>query len=119
MMIAMPTVTRSLRLLDLCSTGAMRAGSVSALCATADRKLSQAWSRYFFEDPVFRQCDGIRYHSAYNNEKAFVLFERAANGLSCPPGIVLSLMEPGLRSEIVRIALIHNMSIMTATPRTS
>jgi hypothetical protein len=112
MAIAMPTVTRSLKLLDLCGNGAMRAGSISALCATSDRKLSQTWARYFYEDPVFRQCDGICYHSAHNNERAFALFERAANGLDCPPGNVLSLLEPGLRPEIMRIALKHNMSMV-------
>ena len=112
MAIAMPTVTRPLHLLDLCGIGAMRAGSVSALCATADRALSQQWSRYFYEESIYQNCDGIHYHNAHNNEEAFVLYERAANGLACPPDQVLALTNPGLRAELLHIALEHSMALL-------
>lgn len=112
MNIAMPTVTRPLRLLDLCGAGAMRAGSISALCGTADRSLSQNWSRYFYEEAVYGNCDGLCYHSAHNNEKAFALYERAANGLSCAASQVLALTEPGLRPELLRIILDNNMLLL-------
>src|SRR5579862_7802755 len=97
--IAYPKVTRSLNLLDLCGNGAMRAGSVAALCGTADRQMSQVWARYFYEDPVFRACDGLRYHSAHNNESVVLLFERARNALRCPRSHVIAINDPLLRSE--------------------
>jgi hypothetical protein len=110
--IACPIVTRELHLLDLCHNGAMRAGSVAALCATADRQLSQAWSRYFYEDPAFRSCEGIRYYSAHNNEPAFALYERAENALDCPPSQVIALNDPLLRAEILSIAREHGMAVL-------
>jgi hypothetical protein len=90
----------------------MRAGSVSALCATADRSLSQAWSRYFYEEAVFQACDGLRYHSAHNNEVTLALYERAADGPDCPPDQVIALNDPLLRPELLRIALEHGMDVL-------
>lgn len=42
-------VIRPLKLLDLRGAGAMRSGSIAALAKVADRQLSQAWSRFFYE----------------------------------------------------------------------
>jgi hypothetical protein len=40
----------------------MKAGSVAALAKTADRELSQAWSRYFYEqEEIYGKIDGIIY----------------------------------------------------------
>lgn len=51
--------TRPLLLLELQGRGAMRAGhgSVAALASTADRHLSQDWSRYFHA--TYPQIDGL------------------------------------------------------------
>jgi hypothetical protein len=101
-------LTRSLTLLDLRGSGAMRAGSVAALAKTGDRNLSQAWSRYFYENPqIYRLIDGIRYCNAHNDEDAVALYERAENALSCNQ--VIRLDHPQLRPGILQVARDHNM----------
>ncbi len=56
--------TRPMQLLDLRGSGAMRAGSVAALSAIADRDLSQVWSRHFY---AFHAVDGLVYSNAPTN----------------------------------------------------
>ena len=110
--IAYPVLNRPLLLLDLCENGAMRAGSVSALCSIADRQLSQSWSRYFYEEAPFQNCDGIRYHSAHNNESAFALYERAESSLECPADQVIALSDPQLRPLLLTIAKEQGMIVI-------
>jgi hypothetical protein len=111
LLIAFPETMRTLRLLDLTGAGAMRAGSVASLCATADRNLSQVWSRYFYETAAFQPCDGLMYHSAHNNEHAIALYERAENALACPSSQVISIADPRLRPVLVKIATEHGMDL--------
>jgi hypothetical protein len=47
--VAIATLEQPLLLLDIRDQGAMAAGSVAALGSVADRLVSQAWSRYFYE----------------------------------------------------------------------
>ena len=107
--VANPRVVRPLNLLDLCGNGGMRAGAVGALASIADRSVSQAWARYFYEEAVFQRCDGIRYHNAHNAEPAVVLFERAKDALHCPPEQVIPLADPLLRTDLQFIALQQDM----------
>lgn len=75
--------TRQFQLLDLRGSGAMAAGSVAALAKVADRSVSQAWARYFYESPAaYGSIDGIHFLNAHNDEDAFVLFERAEGALT-------------------------------------
>src|SRR5262249_5005888 len=102
-------VTRDLFLLDLPGSGAMRAGSLAALAKVADRSLSQAWARHFYDLPdVYGKIDGIAYHNAHNDEDALVLFERAEGALICAPDRVLRLDDPLLRPALEDIALRNN-----------
>ncbi|HEX5414760.1 MAG TPA: RES family NAD+ phosphorylase [Chloroflexota bacterium] len=111
--VAKPEVTRDLDLLDLRREGAMRAGSVAALAKTADRSVSQAWARHFYEYPgIFGAIDGILYFNAHNDEEALVLFERAAGALACPATPVLRLDDPDLRTVIEEIAWRNNLVIL-------
>jgi hypothetical protein len=90
--VAPPTVTRELRLLDLRGRGAMRAGSVAALSQDADYRLSQSWSRYFYEHPdSYTSIDGILYANAHNSGDAVALYERAAGALKCDENFVMRL----------------------------
>jgi len=73
--------TRPLLLLELRGRGAMPAGSVAALASTADRHLSQDWSRYFHA--TYPQIDGVIYRSAHNEEAAVALYERAEQDVHC------------------------------------
>lgn len=108
--IAKPEVARDLWLLDLRGPGAMRAGSVAALAKVADRSLSQAWSRYFYENPtLIGTVDGIIWMNAHNDEDAVVFFERAEDALTCPPHMVVRLDDPALRHILEDIACINNL----------
>lgn len=105
-----PQVTRELKLLNLQGSGAMKAGSVAALSKVAERSLSQAWSRYFYEhQEIYTNVDGIIYYNAHNDEQAIVLYERAKNGLICSPEQVQPLGNPGLHSFIQKVALDNNL----------
>lgn len=85
-------LVRDLTLLDLRETGAMRAGSVAALAKTADRMLSQSWSRYFYEQTiVYGLIEGIRYFNTHNDEEAIALYERARDALICPNDQIMRL----------------------------
>lgn len=103
-------ITRPLKLLDIRGSGAMKAGSVSALAKTADRVLSQQWSRYFYEhEDIYSQLDGIIYYNAHNDEEAIALYERGQDGLACRQNQVISLGSPELRSAIQAAALANNL----------
>lgn len=111
--VAILELTRPLLLLDLRGSGAMRAGSVSALAKTADRQLSQAWSKYFYEnEQIYQKIDGIIYFNAHNDEEAIALYERAENSLSCNPNQVIRLDDIRLRSHVQRIALDNNLTFV-------
>ena len=99
--LALMELNRPLTVLDLRGPGAMRAGSVAALAKTADRTLSQAWSRYFYE--VYPQIDGIFYYNAHNDEPAVALYQRAADALKIVQ--VFPLNDNGLRPHIQSAAL--------------
>jgi len=112
-LVAGPHPTRPLQLLDLRGSGAMRAGSVAALAKTADRRLSQAWARHFY-DAVgdYGRIDGLLYANAHNDEPAVVLFERAADALACPDERIMRLDDPLLRPAVTAIALTHNLVVL-------
>jgi hypothetical protein len=103
-------LTRDLILLDLRANGAMRAGSVAALAKVADRYLSQAWSRYFYEQTdLYGQIDGISFLNAHNDEEAISLYERAQSALICPDDQILPLAHPSLRPAIQQAALDNHL----------
>ena len=108
--IARPTVTRDLLLLDLRGSNAMRSGTISAIAKVRGRPITQAWSRYFYENPaIYQEIDGLIYSNAHNDEDAIVLYERAESALECPPEQVRPLSNPFLRAALLEIALKHNL----------
>jgi RES domain len=103
-------ITRPLKLLDLRGAGAMKAGSVSALAKIADREISQAWSRYFYENEhIYTKIDGIIYANAHNDEDAIALYERGKDGLACDQAQILRLDSLRLRPAIQEAALQNNL----------
>jgi hypothetical protein len=96
---------RPITLLDLRGSGAMLAGSVAALSKIADRELSQAWSRYFYE--AYPQAEGIIYFNAHNDEEAVALYERAEDALVIIDSIAMNNM--GLRPHIQQATLRNNL----------
>ncbi len=84
-------IERELMLLDLRGDGAMRAGSVAALCKDSDHSLSQKWSRYFYETLfIYKQLDGLIFGNAHNDELALALYERSRSALKVISSIPLS-----------------------------
>lgn len=119
--IARLELTRDLTLLDLRGCGAMRAGAVAALAKIADRNLSQAWSRYFYERTAdYGQLDGISYLNAHNDQEAnglpsataIAIYERAQSALVCPDSQILPLNHPSLRPAILEAALTNHLDFL-------
>lgn len=109
--VAMPTVVRSLHLLDLRGNGAMRAGPVAAI-AKCEYHYSQPWSRYFYENPgTFETIDGLYYSNAHNDKPAVLLYERAAEALICSESDAIRLdnPDPNFQHLIHEIMLQNNL----------
>lgn len=100
--LALIRTSRALQLLDLRGSGAMRAGSVAALSAIADRDLSQAWSRHFYSSHAI---DGLLYSNAHNSESAIALYDRADGAICCIRDLALDA--PILRSRLLQICRDH------------
>jgi hypothetical protein len=106
--VAFINCTRDLYLLDLRGANAMRAGTLAAVCEDSNRTISQAWSRYFYENsflysPVMgRSIDGLIFGNAHNDEDAVALYERCQSDFTCRA--VCSLNDASLRTEVKFIA---------------
>ena len=106
-----PLLHCELVLLDLRARGAMRAGTVAAI-ASADYGLSQAWSRYFYEQPeAYGEIDGLLYANAHNGADAVALYERAQNALDCATEREWRLDDPAIETEVRRIAHANNLLV--------
>jgi len=103
---------KALNLLDLRGNNAMKAGTVSAIAKTADRHLSQTWSRYFYDQSeLYGEIDGLIYANAHNDEDAVALYERALDKLINSTVRTLPLKHPALRSAIFQIADNHSLLV--------
>ena len=111
--VAMPKLIRDIRLLDLRGNSAMRAGTLSAVTSVPSRRLTQRWSRYFYENSVYESCDGVIYHNAHNGEEAIALYERTQNALRCQPSDITKLDDPGLRLYLIEIAERSNLVFLS------
>lgn len=100
---------RELLLLDLRGRGAMRAGTVGAIAA-ADHRISQAWSRYFYEHPnAYGEVAGLIYSNAHNGDDAVALYERSRGALRCPASRDRPLEDPVIETAIRQIAHDNNL----------
>lgn len=93
-----------LNLLDLRKNGAMRVGTIVAVATgNLHRRITQAWSRYFYEnETAFSRIDGIIYPNCHNEEPSAILYQRAEGRLRCIED--LRLNDPTLRTLIQDIA---------------
>ncbi len=66
----------------------MRAGSVAALSAIADRDLSQAWSRHLYASHAI---DGFLYSSGHSSESEIALYDRADAAIGCIRDLALDV----------------------------
>ncbi len=106
----MVELTESIKLLDLRGSGAMKAGTVSAIAKTAQRNLSQAWSSYFYEHPeLYSEIDGLLFSNAHNDEAAIALYERAQPQLDTAKIASLPLDATALCPAIADCAVENNL----------
>ena len=110
--IAYITLKQSLKLLDLRESGAWNAGSVSAIAVDGRRKLTQAWSRYFYDNPdLYGNIEGLIFNNAHDGQMAIALYERAASKLLSADVSVLNLNEPTIRETVLAIATKLNLLV--------
>jgi hypothetical protein len=103
--IANITLTQSLKLLDLRGEAAWNVGSVTSMTNTGTRKLTQAWSRYFYENQqLYTEIDGLIFNNAHNGEDAIALYERAKMSIASAKIKVTNLNDPALKGSILEIA---------------
>ena len=103
--IAYITLKQGLRLLDLGDSGGWDAGSVAAMASDGRRKLTQSWSRYFYENTdIYGKLDGLIFNNAHDSSEAIVLYERASSQLSSAEILILNLNDPAIREPILAIA---------------
>jgi RES domain-containing protein len=96
-------VMRDLELVDLRGNGAIEIGSTSALAKRGPRSITQAWSRYVYENRhAFARdgipADGLLFLNSHNDGESLALFERASQALR-------RHSDRSLRSNTVRVAL--------------
>ncbi|MEL6442286.1 MAG: RES family NAD+ phosphorylase [Cyanobacteria bacterium J06621_8] len=110
--IAYITLKQSLKLLDLRDSGAWNAASVAAMAVDGRRKLTQAWSRYFYENPdLYGNIEGLVFNNAHDGKPAIALYERATSKLLSADVSVLDLNEPTIRETILAIATRLNLLV--------
>lgn len=84
------------QLLDLRHGGGRASGAEDALAKDGDRRMSQAWSRYFYEHAEqYGEIDGIIYENAHNSDTAIALYERAESKLGFPVEKIVPLRDLG------------------------
>lgn len=106
------TLKDSLKLLDLRGSAAMAAGTVAALSSITQRDISQAWGKYFYENPqLYGNIDGLIFSGAHNGEDAIALYERAESKLASAKIEILPLNHPDLRDGILSIAKNHGLLV--------
>ena len=106
------TLKDSLKLLDLRGSAAMAAGTVAALSSITQRDISQAWGKYFYENPqLYGNIDGLIFSGAHNGEDAICLYERAESKLASAKIEILPLNHPDLRDGILSIAKNHGLLV--------
>jgi hypothetical protein len=96
MEVALLETKRDIRLLDLRGDGAMKAGTVAAVCKDANRNIGQTWSQFFYNNSfVYGELDGLVFGNAHNDELAVALYERAQDAL-------ILLMSIPLKDDVIR-----------------
>ena len=107
-------LNKELELLDLRGSGAMAAGTVTAISAITQREISQAWGRYFYEHvELYDRVDGLIFSGAHNGEDAIALYERAEDTISSSKVKTIDLKSETLKSTILKIADEHGFDVET------
>lgn len=94
-------LNRSIKLLDLRGAGCWNAGLNTTIANNDRRRLTQEWSKYFYETPEkYGNIEGIIFSSAKNGEDALVFYERAKIQITSAKISTQSMKDKNLRKEI-------------------
>lgn len=103
--------SRDLHLLDLRGAGAMKAGTVAAVCKDSDHSLSQKWSKFFYENHyTYQKIDGLIFNNAHNDETAFALYERCSDALISNGNC--QLRDEALRGAVLKAAADYRLTVI-------
>lgn len=95
-------VTAQLELLDLRGPAALDAGTVPQVCQTEYPHVSQAWSRYFYDNAaIYGAVDGLIWQGALSGTTSVLLYERAIPKIGSSDSFPIG--EQPLLDEILRI----------------
>jgi hypothetical protein len=98
-------------LLDLRGAGAMKAGTVVAVCNDSDHSLSQEWSKFFYENYYqYERIDGLIFNNAHNGETALALYERCSDALVSTGEC--QLRDEALRSAVLKTAADNRLTVV-------
>ena len=89
---------------------AMLVGTNTAIAKIGKRNITQAWSRYFYENSqVFGEIKGLVFGNAHNEEDTFCFYERAETKLKIAKSRSLNLNSTALQSSIQKVAKANGM----------
>ena len=94
-------LNRSIRVLDLRGEGCWNAGLNTTIANNDRRRLTQKWSKYFYETPKkYVDIEGIIFSSAKNGEDALAFYERAKIQITSALISTQTMKDKSLRKEI-------------------
>ena len=94
-------LNQSIRLLDLRGSGCWNAGLNTTIANNDRRRLTQKWSKYFYETPEkYGNIEGIIFSSAKNGEDALAFYERAKIQITSALISTQTMKDKSLRKEI-------------------
>jgi hypothetical protein len=104
-------VLRPFGLLDL-DDGAMTNGTYAALSSSRNRRLTQAWSQYFYQrGDVYGLVDGLYYRSVHNAGLCVARYERSVDALLCVRSMPLS--DSNLAFEVAEAQRRYGLTLFT------
>lgn len=111
--VARVRLRHSIRLLNLRGRGAMLAGTATGIAGTDSRGLTQAWARYFYEDPgIYENVAGRAYANAHNGMDAVALFERAEEAVALAAISVRRLDSLAFRVALLNVARRNGLTVV-------
>ncbi|MGZ4201613.1 MAG: RES family NAD+ phosphorylase [Thermoleophilaceae bacterium] len=91
-------VKKPLATLDLRGRAATGAGTIAAIGGVGERATTQAWARWWYEQPQLAEVAGLLYKSAQTGDDALALWERAKGSLGVSED--WGLDDPEIRDDL-------------------
>gem|GEM_PF-4859002 len=91
----------------------MANGTYAAVSSVRNRRLTQAWGKYFYEaEDVYGRVDGLYYRGAHNAGLCVALYERSIDAILCVRTVPLG--DPSLAFEIADAQRRYGLTLFTA-----